>query len=110
MDEQIGMSFSSVSGSFSDLNPSIVRKFWKYHSANPAVFELFRKFSNELKRSGRKHYGAKAVMERIRWHFAVETVGDDFKLNNNYTSCYARLMVLQDDSFDGFFAMRTSAS
>ena len=30
----------------------------------------------------------------------------EFKVNNNFSSRYARLLVNDDPSFDGFFAMR----
>lgn len=91
---------------FADLQPHVVEAFWAYHSENPHVYELFKRYAHDLRRAGRNHYGAKAVMERIRWHYSVETLGDDFKLNNNYTSCYARLLIMQDSRFASFFQTR----
>lgn len=91
---------------FADLSPHIVGSFWKYHEENPKVFKLFEQFANQLRSAGRKHYGVGSITERIRWHFAVETTGDEFKINNNYRSCYARLLILKDPTFEGFFELR----
>lgn len=93
---------------FRSLRPHIVDKFWEYHEENPHVYELFKRFAGELKVSGRKNYGAKAIIERIRWHLMVETHGEDFKMANNHTSCYARLLMAMEPSFEGFFELRHS--
>ena len=93
---------------FSDLAPHIVKAFWKYHRTNPHIFPLVKKYADQLRAAGRKNYAIVAVFERIRWHLNVETQGDDFKLNNNYRSCYARLLVHSHPEFDGFFRTRTS--
>ncbi len=93
---------------FRDLSPHVVEKFMIYHKANPQVFRLFKRFSNELKSSGRDYYGAKSIAERIRWHTGVETKGEEFKLGNNHISCYSRLLMIEDPSFIGFFRTRKS--
>jgi hypothetical protein len=83
-------------------------KFWEYHKNNPIVFKAFKRFAEEVKRRGFDTYSAKAIFERVRWHISFETISEDgFKLNNNYTSRYARLLVLEVPEFDGFFRTRT---
>jgi hypothetical protein len=98
------------SAAFSDIQPHIVQQFWDFHKSNPKVFELFREYCHQLRAAGRNQYGAKAVMERIRWHLEVETRGDDFKINNNYSSCYARLLLTQEPAFRSFFHVRSRGS
>jgi len=107
---QLSFGFNSIKDHeiFRDLAPHIVKSFWKYHTDNPHVFTLFSKYAYELKSKGRKHYGVGVITERIRWHIAVETTGDDFKINNNYRSCYARLLIIHDRSFADFFQTRRS--
>ena len=39
----------------------------RFHAAHPEVWELFVKLSRQKIREGFEHYGAKAVMERVRW-------------------------------------------
>lgn len=108
--EQLGFHFDQIRNHplFSGIRQHIVKNFWLYHEANPHVYELFKKFSRQLKLAGRKHYGVGAIIERIRWHFAVESSGDEFKINNNYRSCYARLLMIEDQAFNDFFELRSS--
>lgn len=108
MSQQLDLFTVQSHSIFQDIQPHVVAKFWRYHKENPHVFELFRHYSMAVKKAGRKTYGAGAIFERIRWHLSVETSGDDFKLNNNFRSCYARLLIMEDSSFDGFFLTRTS--
>ena len=93
----------------SDISEKIVDKFKVYHAANPMVWELFKKFSYEAKNSGRKRFGVNAIFERMRWYIDIETSGDRFKLNNNYRSCYARLIISEDPFFQTFFETRRSS-
>lgn len=93
---------------FGDLKPDIVVAFLEYHEQNPTVYEQFKKFAYEVKGSGRDHFGSKAIMERVRFESIVRGVGD-FKVNNNFSSCYARLLAFDDPSFNDFFEFRHSA-
>jgi len=80
--------------------------FIKYHADNPAIFEHFKRFALQLRGRGFRHFGAKAIMERIRWEVALQTGRDGFKINNNYTSRYARLLERKLPMFRGFFRKR----
>ena len=81
--------------------------FATYHDANPHVFKLFRKYALEARSRGFRYYGAKAIMELVRWEISTTTKDvDGFKINNNYTSRYARLLEQVDPSFVGFFRKR----
>ena len=93
---------------FSDISPNIVDDFLTFHKQNPYIYELFKKFSYEVKNAGLSHYGAAAIFERIRWHETVESKKSDFKANNNYRSCYARLLAFEDPNFKDFFETRSS--
>jgi len=82
------------------------RLFEEYDKEHPHVFRLFKTFALSLKKRGLKHYGAKAIMERIRWQVAFETGNDGFKINNNFTSRYARKLEREMPEFKGFFRKR----
>lgn len=82
-------------------------KFETYHKENPRVYELFVRFAKEALNSGYKTFSANAIFERIRWYVSVETVGDSFKLNNNYRPYYARKLMLDQSEFEGFFNTRS---
>lgn len=82
-------------------------KFKQYHRANPRVFGLFLRFTLKAKSRGYKHYSAKAVMERIRWHMEIDTQdGDGFKINNSYVSRYVRLLEKLFPEYEGFYFKR----
>ena len=91
---------------FRDVVPHIREAFWKFHQANPRIWELFYRFAHEAKAAGRAHYGVAAIFERIRWHLNVETTGEEFKLNNNYRSCYARMLMIHEPQLGRFFNTR----
>ena len=84
-------------------------RFREFHLANPQVFSLFVKFANHAANS-RRRFGARLIGERIRWHTAIETSGDEFKVNNDYWPYYAKLLPLVDQRFVGFFSSRNGAS
>ena len=81
-------------------------KFQEYHEANPHVYSGLKELALRLKRRGRQHYGIKALFEVMRYERALTTVGDEFKLNNNYTSLYARLLMDNEPELKGFFETR----
>ena len=78
-------------------------KWEKFHSSNPEVWDLFVKFTFQAIESGRSHYSANAIFERIRWHTDIETSGDTFKLSNNHRAYYARHFHEKYPQHEGFF-------
>lgn len=91
---------------FHDIRPHIIDQFVDYHRANPRIYELFKAYATQIRNKGIRHYGAKAIMERIRWHVEIDMKSGDFKINNNFASCYARLLISEDASFKAFFETR----
>jgi hypothetical protein len=79
--------------------------FREYDNAHPEIWESFSRHAFELIAMGRKHYGAKAIMEVIRFHTAVRG-GDDFKINNIYTAYYARKFAAAHPKYRDFFQYR----
>jgi len=96
---------------FDDLacNP-MVEQFWKFHVENPGVYKELLTLALRMKRTGRKRYGMKGLFEVLRWHRALETTDEEFKLNNNYTAFYARMLMKRLPELDGFFAVRGSVA
>lgn len=86
---------------------SIQEEFEEFDAANPHVYAAFKRFAREALRSGRPRFGAKAIYERLRWHYAMKTTGEEFKLPNNYTSRYARKLIAECPEFDGFITTAT---
>lgn len=89
---------------FSDLSPKVVDKFLDYHRLHPEVYELFKHFAYEARKRW-DHFGAGALTERLRWEVDVQTHGQ-FKINNNFRSCFVRLLEFECPEFRGFFHKR----
>lgn len=85
----------------------IETEFDKYHRENPAIFQMFSRFAFEAIGKGRKHIGANAIIERMRWETMIEG-NDDFKVNNNYAPFYARLFMRVNPEHSGIFEIRKS--
>src|SRR5690242_15420050 len=83
--------------------------FLAFHHENPAVFATFRDIAVRLYKRGVRHYGARCIMEVVRYESALRMAGEPWKVNNNYVPYYARLLMAQDSRFVGFFEIRESS-
>ena len=81
--------------------------FRKFHRNNPIVFDRVVKYTKMLMESGKKHYNIETILGVIRYNIDVDTVGDQFKINNNYKPFYARMLMAYMGNF-GFFQLRDS--
>jgi len=84
---------------------TIGERFHAFHGANPQVLDALVSLCLDVKRRGRKRWSTKGAFEVLRWS-SLRTTGDDFKLNNNFTSLYARLIPMVEPELAGFFATR----
>lgn len=88
-------------------NGTIQERFELFDRENPNIYLLFVRFSRQAKASGRKRYSINAIFERVRWHVNIETASaDDFKLNNDFRSRYARLIMEREPELIDFFEIR----
>lgn len=93
---------------FTGIKPHIAERFREFDEANPHVWQAVLRFANEAKASGRKRFGIKVIWERMRWYLSFETTEKPIKLNNNYTSCYARKLIATDPTFASMLEVRTT--
>ncbi len=84
---------------------SLDQKFLEYHENNPQVFTEFVKLAERAKAEGRLHFGAKFLLEKIRWDSPVEAQ-DQYKVNNNFPSRYVRLLAKTRPDLAIMFATR----
>lgn len=90
---------------------SIAERFAAFHEANPHVYAGIRKLAVQMKRAGHRKWSTKAAFEVMRWQWAIRTNdAGSFKLNNIYTSRYARLLMANEPELAGFFETREKAS
>lgn len=66
-----------------------VTEFWL--NKNRSLWLNFYNAAERMRQSGRRHYGARAIIEYIRFQTLVVDSSATFKINNNYISGLARL-------------------
>ena len=104
-DVSLGLYFPPVFGS--PTNSADEKIFLAYHAAHPWILQELLRLARRYKAEGRKRYGMKALFEELRLHrLSLGTEGEMFKLNNNYTSHYARLVMRVEPDLRGFFEVR----
>lgn len=72
---------------------SIDEAFRAFHTANPHVYAEIERRALALHRVHAVRVGIGAIVEAMRYDFALKTKGGEFKVNNNFRSRYARLLV-----------------
>ena len=87
-----------------------MKTFQEYHDENPQVYDQFKTIAWELIENGRTHYGAKGIIEIIRYNTYTKAKGYpegiEFKINNNYAPDYARLFMESYPLYRDFFKTR----
>ncbi len=93
---------------FGPRGQGLEEKFWEFHTAHPEVYRRLRELALQMRRRGVQQYGIGGLFEVLRWKEALRTHDPDgYKLNNNYRSFYARLLMEREPELRGFFELRT---
>ncbi len=82
--------------------------FWQFHTEHPRVYSLLLLYALQWrkKRGPDAKLGIKALFERVRWEISLKENIDDFKLNNNNTAFYARLLMNRNPYLKDIFSVR----
>lgn len=81
-------------------------RFAAFHRDNPHVYTILVRLAREALAKGKRRIGIKMLFEVARWEVFLSTTADDFKLNNNYHSRYARLIMEREPGMAGVFEVR----
>ena len=88
----------------------IAINFKLFHAENPRVYRLFCLYASQMVVRGFDYGSAKLIFERIRWEISMTTTAVAgnalLKINNNYTSRYSRMWMIDNPDHDGFFRTR----
>ena len=80
------------------------KDFQKFHAKNPAVWTEFKRYTFNSIESGRQHYSAALIIQKIRWDSAINTSKTNaFKIPNATAAYYARLFHRTFPAYKGFF-------
>ena len=78
-----------------------------YSSSVPKqVAEMFEDLAWTVWERGFDKYSARAILQRIRWHYQVDRGFREFKCNNNWTPGMARVFMKKYPMMEGFFEIR----
>ncbi|MES1975713.1 MAG: hypothetical protein V4472_24920 [Pseudomonadota bacterium] len=90
------------------LDSRLEQHFWTFHTANPDVYRHLVMLARDLVSRGHRKLGMKMLFEVARWRSMLSTTDETspFKLNNNLTSRYARLIMTNEPDLDGVFDLR----
>lgn len=93
---------------YSSRDATFEERFNRFLDLHPEVYTEFKRLAFQLVARGVTHYGAKAIMEVIRFHRTVNAQDErePFKINNDYTSRLARKLIDEDTRFTHFFELR----
>lgn len=89
---------------------SIDDDFAEYHQANPDVYAELVRLARQAKDLGRHTVGIKHLVEVVRWNRMMSRGGKQFKIDNRFTSRYARLIQSKEPELDGMFVTRKLTS
>lgn len=87
-------------------SPSIDERFDAFHAAHPWVFELLEELTAQWVEAGGGRISVKALFEQLRWSPPGGEPGPALRLNNVFTSRYARLLCLEHPEWAGAFELR----
>lgn len=85
---------------------TIEQAFWRFHAENPDVYRELVVLARRAVAAGQTKLGIGMLFEVLRWERSLRTGGDEFRLNNNYRSYYARLIMLREPDLAGIFETR----
>ena len=89
---------------------SITNRFKRFHRGNPDVYFSLVKLARDMRmRNSNRKIGMKMLFEVLRWnHFLNTTTDEEYKLSNDFTAPYARLIMLKEKDLAGAFNLRPS--
>ena len=80
---------------------------WLATPEGAGVYREFLAIARQLRAAGHEHYGAKSIMEVLRFHRSVRGPANDaFKIDNNWSSRLARVAMSREPNLIGFFTTR----
>lgn len=102
-----GHGTANASGQISLLEDPLDVAFRQFHHAHPHVYDALVTHALKWQHQGHRKCGIGMLFELFRWDAGM-TFGPtaDFKLNNNYRSRYARLIMANEPGLNGFFETR----
>ena len=87
---------------------TIEERFLKFHKLNPWIRDTIVSLARGFAAAGHDRVGIKMLFEVLRWQWQLHIVdtGEQYRLNNSFTSRYARLIAIEEPDLADMFEMR----
>jgi CRISPR/Cas system-associated endonuclease Cas3-HD len=88
---------------------TIEAQFRRFNALHPAVYDELVRLCREGRAAGMERVGIGMLWEVLRWKTQLRglpALGEAFKLNNNYRSRYARLIMEREPDLADIFETR----
>jgi hypothetical protein len=105
--EQLALEFGEAKAERRRKRDEKITVRWRaFHAAHPEFYALFVQYAVAERAKGRKRFGAKWIMEQIRWNHGFDGSEKGKKVQDHFTSRYVRLFLSEHPDFKGFFELR----
>lgn len=85
---------------------SLEQRFKAFHEANPHVYTALAGRAQYESLHGATRLSIAKLAEQLRADIAVNTTGDEFRINNSFRALYARLLMHRLPMLAGKFEVR----
>lgn len=87
---------------------SIKDSFKLFHEKNPQVYELFEMKAMTAIKMGKRKISSKLIINVLRWEMFIDTEDTitTYKINDSYSSHYARLFAEKNPKYRNVFNYR----
>ena len=89
-----------------DKGATIQERFEAWIAVNPNFWRAFVNLCLDMRHRGMPQWGAKAAVEVLRYQAYLQTIGEGWKIPNEFTSRLARKTMTEVPELDGFFELR----
>jgi hypothetical protein len=104
--EQLALDEIAVRPLIAGEGATISERFDSFHRQNPWVYQALEELTRDEFARGNRRIGIAMLFEVLRWHYGRRTEGDQFRLNNNLRSRYARLLMHNHPEWGEVFTTR----
>jgi len=87
---------------------SMQARFEAFNDLNPWVYDTVVRLTRELVSNGHRKVGMRMLCEVVRWEYMRFTTDPscEFKINNDYSPRYARLIMAQEPDLADVYELR----
>lgn len=86
-------------------------RFLEFHHGNPHIYRQLVDLSRQWRDAGHEKCSIDMLFHLLRWEYGVQThTSDGFRLNDHFTSRYARLIAANEPDLAHLFSTRTLRS